>query len=497
MGIRARKPTSPGRRFQTVSDFAEVTKDRPEKSLRRPKPKSGGRNAHGRKTSRHRGGGHKQQYRVIDFKRTKDGVTAKVAAIEYDPNRTCRIALLHYADGEKAYILAPRGLRVGDHVMSGHGADIKPGNALPMRYIPVGTTLHNVELRPGQGGKIGRSAGIAVQLVAKDGDWATLRMPSTEMRRVQIDCRATVGEVGNAEHELVKVGKAGRNRWKGVRPQTRGVAMNPVDHPLGGGEGRSSGGRPAVSPWGKPEGRTRDKNKPSQSLIVRRRRTGKGRGKEVIHVPQPEEGPVRRRSPAEEDRRAEHGRRAPGHQDVVAPLDDHPRHGRPHHRRPRRSQARAGVRHRVDGRPQARRVQPDADLPVPRRPGEGREGAALMTGPKLNDGVLLAGDRPSTRATAKYLRGSASKAREVLDLIRGLDVRHADEVLQFTRRDVAGEIRKVLASAVANAVHNDEQDADELFVVACYADEGPTLRRFRPGPAAGRPASASARATSR
>ena len=242
-----------------------------------PKPKTGGRNVHGRMTSRHRGGGHKQQYRIIDFKRIKDGVTAKVAAIEYDPNRTCRIALLHYADGEKAYILAPRGLQVGDHVESGQGADIKPGNALPLRYIPVGTTVHNVELRPGQGGKIGRSAGIAVQLVAKDGDFATLRMPSTEMRRVLIDCRATVGEVGNAEHELIKVGKAGRNRWKGVRPQTRGVAMNPVDHPLGGGEGRSSGGRPAVSPWGKPEGRTRDKTKPSQKLIIRRRRTGKGR----------------------------------------------------------------------------------------------------------------------------------------------------------------------------------------------------------------------------
>jgi large subunit ribosomal protein L2 len=277
MGIRTRKPTSPGRRFQTVSDFAEITKSRPEKSLLAAKPKTGGRNAHGRQTSRHIGGGHKQQYRIIDFKRNKDDVTAKVAAIEYDPNRTCRIALLHYADGTKAYILAPRGLRVGDHVQSGQGSDIKPGNALPMRYIPVGTTIHNVEMRPGQGGKIGRSAGIAVQLVAKDGDFATLRMPSTEMRRVPIDCRATVGEVGNAEHELVKVGKAGRNRWKGVRPQTRGVAMNPVDHPLGGGEGRSSGGRPAVSPWGKPEGRTRNKTKSSQSLIIRRRRTGKGR----------------------------------------------------------------------------------------------------------------------------------------------------------------------------------------------------------------------------
>ena len=277
MGIRSRKPTSPGRRFQTSSDFRDVTKTKPEKTLLVKKSKTGGRNSYGRKTSRHRGGGHKQQYRIIDFRRIKDGVPAKVAAIEYDPNRTCRIALLHYTDGEKAYILAPRGLGVGDQVQSGQGSDIKPGNALPLRYIPVGTTVHNVELRPGQGGKIGRSAGIAVQLVAKDGDYATLRMPSTEMRRVMIDCRATVGEVGNSEHELIKIGKAGRNRWKGKRPQTRGVAMNPVDHPLGGGEGRTSGGRPAVSPWGKPEGRTRNKKKPSQQLLVRRRRTSRGR----------------------------------------------------------------------------------------------------------------------------------------------------------------------------------------------------------------------------
>jgi len=277
MGIRSRKPTSPGRRAQTSSDFSEITRVAPTRSLLSPKSKTGGRNAYGRKTSRHRGGGHKQRYRMVDFKRNKDGVFAKVAAIEYDPNRTCRIALLHYADGEKAYILAPKGLSVGDRVSSGQGADIKPGNALPLRFIPVGTVVHNVELRPGQGGKIGRSAGIAVQLVAKDGDFATLRMPSTEMRRVLIDCRATVGEVGNSEHELIKIGKAGRNRWKGVRPQTRGVAMNPVDHPLGGGEGRTSGGRPAVSPWGKPEGRTRNKNKASSKLIVRRRRTGKGR----------------------------------------------------------------------------------------------------------------------------------------------------------------------------------------------------------------------------
>jgi large subunit ribosomal protein L2 len=277
MPLRKRKPTSAGRRFQTVADFSEVTKDRPEKSLIAPNSKSGGRNTYGRKTARHRGGGHKRQYRVIDFKRTKDGVPAKVAAIEYDPNRSCRIALLHYEDGEKRYVLAAKDVKVGDRLQSGQGSDIRPGNALPLRYIPVGTTVHNVELKPGQGGKMARSAGSSVQLVAKEGQFATLRLPSTEMRRVPIDCRATVGEVGFAEHELVKIGKAGRNRWKGVRPQTRGVAMNPVDHPLGGGEGKTSGGRHPVSPWGKPEGRTRDKTKPSQKLIVRRRRTGRGR----------------------------------------------------------------------------------------------------------------------------------------------------------------------------------------------------------------------------
>ena len=277
MAIRSRKPTSAGRRFQTSADFSEITKSTPEKTLIATRTRTGGRNVYGRKTARHRGGGHKRQYRIIDFKRVKDGVVAKVAAIEYDPNRTCRIALLHYADGEKAYILAPKGLSVGDHVQSGQGSDVKPGNAMPMRFLPVGTVIHNVELRPGQGGKMGRSAGMAIQLVAKDGQFATVRLPSTEMRRVLIDCRATVGEVGNSEHELITIGKAGRNRWKGIRPQTRGVAMNPVDHPLGGGEGRTSGGRPPVSPWGKPEGRTRNKKKASQQLIVRRRRTSKGR----------------------------------------------------------------------------------------------------------------------------------------------------------------------------------------------------------------------------
>jgi large subunit ribosomal protein L2 len=273
MPVRKRKPTSPARRFQTVSDFAEVTRDRPEKSLTRHKPKTGGRNSYGRMTSRHIGGGHKQKYRIVDFRRDKDGVPAKVAAIEYDPNRNARIALLHYLDGEKRYILAPNGLVVGDKLQSGHGAEVKAGNAMALRYIPVGTTVHNVELKPGAGGKLGRGAGAAIQLVAKEGLFATLRLPSTEMRRVPIDCRATVGSVGNAEASLVKQGKAGRNRWRGKRPHVRGVAMNPVDHPLGGGEGKSSGGRHPVSPWGKPEGRTRRKGKASDEMIVRRRRS--------------------------------------------------------------------------------------------------------------------------------------------------------------------------------------------------------------------------------
>jgi large subunit ribosomal protein L2 len=273
MPIRKRRPTSAGRRFQSTSDFSEITTDRPERSLLAPRPSTGGRNAHGHKTARHRGGGHKRQYRIVDFRRDKDGIPAKVATIEYDPNRNCRIALLHYYDGEKRYILAPAKVKVGDVLQSGHGAEIRPGNALPIRYIPVGSVLHNVELRPGGGGKIARGAGMSVQLVAKEGQFATLRLPSTEMRRVPIECRGTIGEVGNAEAELISVGKAGRNRWKGLRPQTRGVAMNPVDHPLGGGEGKTSGGRHPVSPWGKPEGRTRARHKQSDSLIVRRRRT--------------------------------------------------------------------------------------------------------------------------------------------------------------------------------------------------------------------------------
>ncbi len=276
MPVRKRKPTSPGRRFQTVADFSEITKAKPEKSLTSGKTRSSGRNNHGRITSRHRGGGHKRLYREIDFRRNKDGIPAKVASIEYDPNRNSRIALLNYADGEKRYIIAPLGVKVGDQLMSGSSSDIRPGNALPLRNIPAGTMVHGVELRPGGGAKMGRSAGTAIQLMSKESGNALLRLPSGEMRLVALDCRATIGQVGNPEAELIKVGKAGRSRWQGKRPQSRGVAMNPVDHPLGGGEGKSSGGRHPVSPWGKPEGRTRRKNKASDKMIVRRR-TKKGR----------------------------------------------------------------------------------------------------------------------------------------------------------------------------------------------------------------------------
>jgi large subunit ribosomal protein L2 len=276
MPIRKAKPTSPGRRFQSHSDFSDITRAEPEKSLLEPKPKKAGRNTHGRVTARHQGGGNKVRYRRVDFRRDKDGVPAKVAHVEYDPNRNARIALLHYKDGEKRYILMPNRVKVGDVIQSGPGADIRPGNALPLRNIPVGTVVHNVELRPGAGGKMARSAGSSVQLVAKEGSNATLRLPSGEMRMVPLSCRATIGEVGNAEAELISIGKAGRNRWKNKRPSVRGVAMNPVDHPLGGGEGKSSGGRHPVSPWGKKEGRTR-KSKPSDAMIVRRR--GKKRGR--------------------------------------------------------------------------------------------------------------------------------------------------------------------------------------------------------------------------
>ena len=281
MAIRRQKPTSPGRRFATYQDHAEVTRSSPEKSLVEGLKKSGGRNANGRVTSRHRGGGAKRKYRKIDFKRLKDGIPATVAAIEYDPNRTSYIALLHYADGEKAYILAPTGLKVGDVVSSGPDAEIKNGNCLPLASIPTGTTVHCVELTIGRGGQMGRSAGTSIQLVAKEGDYATLRLPSGEMRMVRLECRACIGSIGNAEHQNITLGKAGRSRHKGRRPQTRGTAMNPVDHPHGGGEGSTTAGRHPVTPWGVPTlgYRTRKKNKTSDRYIVRGRRRGKKGGR--------------------------------------------------------------------------------------------------------------------------------------------------------------------------------------------------------------------------
>ena len=273
MSIRKLKPTSAGRRFQTVSTFEEVTRSTPEKSLTEGLPRKAGRNFNGRITSRRRGGGNKRLYRIIVFKRDKFDVPAKVFSVEYDPNRSARIALLHYADGEKRYILAPVGIKVGDMITAGDAADIKPGNALQLKKIPVGTLLHNIELNPGRGGQMCRAAGTYAQLVAKEGKYALLRLPSGEVRNVLSTCLATVGQVGNVMHENISIGKAGRNRWLGKRPEVRGVAMNPVDHPLGGGEGKSSGGRHPVTPWGKPTKgyKTRNKKKPSSKLIVKRR----------------------------------------------------------------------------------------------------------------------------------------------------------------------------------------------------------------------------------
>ena len=272
MAIRFYKPTSPGRRGMSTQDFGDITKGSPEKSLLEAKPAQSGRNNYGRITSRFRSAGHKKRYRKVDFKRNKTGVPATVLGIEYDPNRSARIALIQYLDGEKAYILAPSKLGVGDQVIAANSADIKPGNTLPLRFIPVGTDVHAVELKVGRGAQVGRSAGTKVTLMAKEGDWATLRMPSGEMRRVHIDCRATVGSIGNSEHGNIQWGKAGRRRWLGIRPHNRGVSMNPVDHPMGGGEGRSSGGRHPCTPWGiKTKGLKTRHNKRTEQFIVRRR----------------------------------------------------------------------------------------------------------------------------------------------------------------------------------------------------------------------------------
>ena len=279
MGIRQFKPVTPGTRFRSISDFAEITTSTPEKSLLEPLRKTGGRNNQGHVTMRYIGGGHKRMYRKIDWKRNKFGVPGKVASVEYDPNRSARIALIVYADGEKRYILHPKGLGVGDTILSGPGVDPRVGNAIPLGEVPLGETVHNIELKIGKGGQLARSAGAAAQVVAKEGDYVTVRLRNTETRRVHARCLATLGEVGNAEHELQSRGKAGKTRWLGKKSRVRGVAKNPVDHPLGGGEGKTSGGRPPVSPWGKPEGRkTRHRKKGSNQYVVRGRRRGKATG---------------------------------------------------------------------------------------------------------------------------------------------------------------------------------------------------------------------------
>ncbi len=272
MAIKLYRPTSPGRRFQTSTTFEELTRKEPYEGLLVSLPRTGGRNNQGRMTVRYRGGGHKRAYRIIDFKRDKWGVPAKVEGIEYDPNRSARIALLKYADGERRYIVSPIGLRVGDKLMAGSEAEIRPGNALPLKDIPVGTVIHNIELRKGEGGKLARGAGTACQIVAREGEYAHIKLPSGEMRLVRADCIATIGQVGNIDHGNISIGKAGRNRWLGRRPKVRGVAMNPVDHPLGGGEGKSSGGRPPVSPWGRPEGVKTRRKKPTDKFIIKRRK---------------------------------------------------------------------------------------------------------------------------------------------------------------------------------------------------------------------------------
>lgn len=273
MGIKTKRPTTHSQRWMTYTDFAEITKSKPEKKLVESKKSTGGRNSNGRMTSRHRGGGHKKNYRVIDFKRNKPDVPAKVASIEYDPNRTSRIALLHYADGDKRYILAPKDLKVGEQIVSGVNAEPRVGNALPLRNVPPGTPVHNIEMTPGSGGKLCRSAGMSATITAKEGNYALMNMPSGEVRKLHLDCMCTIGQLGNIEHSAVSLGKAGRSRWKGKRPHVRGMAMNPVAHPMGGGEGRAGGGREPVSPWGKlaKGGKTRDRRKPSNNLIIRRR----------------------------------------------------------------------------------------------------------------------------------------------------------------------------------------------------------------------------------
>jgi large subunit ribosomal protein L2 len=408
MPLKTFKPTSPSRRFYSVLSTKDITKTTPERSLLDHQHSTGGRNNNGRITSRFRGGGHKQRYRIVDFRRDKIGVPANVAAIEYDPNRTSRLALLHYADGEKRYILAPDGIKVGDQVVSSRNGDIKPGNSLPLRFIPLGTLIHNVELRKGKGGQLVRSAGAAATLMAKDGDYAQVRLPSTEIRKVHLDCRATIGQVSNLDHKNVSLGKAGRKRWLGKRPHNRGVTMNPVDHPMGGGEGRTSGGRHPCSPWGQlAKGAKTRNNKRTDNMIVRRRGS-----KGLADAAFTEEGPVRRRPPREQDQQGGRRQDQDADQDLVASLHHHPRGRWPHVRRAQRAQVRPRVRDGEHGRSQVRRVRADAYLPRSlRRPqiqGQGQEVSPGFVGsgyPAVPNGIV-AGGAPLVRKSPTSARRS-------------------------------------------------------------------------------------------
>ena len=475
MALKKYKPTSPGRRFMSVSTFEEVTKTTPERSLTEPLKKTGGRNNNGRITTRHQGGGHKRRYRVIDFKRTKDGVPAKVAAIEYDPNRSARIALLHYLDGAKAYIIAPARLRVGAMVESGPAADIKPGNALPLENIPTGTMVHNVELKPGQGAKMARSAGASVQLVAKDDGYGVLRLPSGEMRRVPLTCRATVGQVGNTDHENQSGGKAGRSRWKGKRPAVRGSAMNPVDHPHGGGEGKSKGGRHPVTPWGVPTlgKRTRREAQGIQQADRSRPppREGQALSEQIV-----EEGAFRGGAADEPDRVHERGQREADDSHLVALVHDLPRHGRAHDRGPRRPQARAGLRQRADGRAQARRVRPHPDVQGPRRRPAGQGARRAASGCDADSRSRSCARRPSGSASRRARRGSCSRTSAGAACPR----RGRSSPSRSARPPRTSRRCCARPSRTPRRTRSCTGTATTSIVKAAYADEGPTLKRWRP-----------------
>ena len=475
MPIRKYKPTSPGRRFQTVQTFDDITATEPYKPLTEPLRKSGGRNNTGELTSWWRGGGHKRKYRVIDFKRDKRDIPAKVSTIEYDPNRSSRIALVTYADGEKRYILQPAGLKVGDTIVAGESVDILPGNALPLRNIPLGTTVHNVELKPGKGGQMARSAGAGVQVVAKEGDYVTVRMPSSEVRLVNANCLATIGQVGNVDHENVV------DRQGGAQPLARVEAAQPRRGDEPGGSParrrrRQDLRRPASGDaLGRADQGLQDAQQQADGPLHRHAEAEVATREKVRHEQITEEGPVRRDLAAREDRGDEPGRREEGHQDLVAPVDGHSRDGGAHARGAQRQEVRAGVHHGEHGRPQARGVRGDADLQGPHD--EDRQGGGAGQGGR---GIAMV----QAHATAKLRAhvGPEGRARAGPDSRQ--ERAEALATLKFARKGVARDMQKVLRSAVANAQQKDGfgGDVERLFVSACYANQGPSQKRVRPAP---------------